>query len=549
MLLLNWSAPAAIGQKAQEQQGLAFTQTVCASGSNLGILLCPVFHYKRHQKHMLEHVLLKSLASRGVDVDDPAMLLFRKRADLRDNRPLVYPMRIVKPVTAEEVQDDSDMDDAEPNKKKPRRNARAAPGMAGFWANSTLSTCGRTQEAEQVPNAKLKMAEDLSDAALPTTVDETSTPRGGKRFEQIGVDAATKLLDAILESDVQVPDNIGGILLVDLSVGVGDFFRAWLKKVNTMRCPLLYVGATASPSDAEWLQHVTVEEVGSQVLAGELVLPGFTPKPSDPPSDLVLAEPPLPTFNLCVGKGGSLVVAPAQVQIWGAHAKFGPEFQDKLKAIVDEFGEPAPESQTGPAAAAAGGNSEPSPKKPRTIPPLDLLQISDLPDTKLAECAVAGLKKELSGKVILRIAQDQSWLVLNPSQSALNLPAGTVLAGFGQGSFKHIPRTADGKPGVKPEGEKLILFDLQDSASSVLQAGKLTTVGALVAGCQAARPQAEVCYHKMINESSAGLSSPPDDEDPLEDELGGASGGGPDPIRAASVARSLNKGTRGASNL
>ena len=68
--VLNWSAPAVHSQLAQEAQACCFAHTVSDSFCNLAVLLCPVFHYKKHQMQVLEHFLLKSLACRDVDLVD-----------------------------------------------------------------------------------------------------------------------------------------------------------------------------------------------------------------------------------------------------------------------------------------------------------------------------------------------------------------------------------------------------------------------------------------------------------------------------------------------
>ena len=108
MSILNWSAPATQSDKAQEAQGTVFAQLVGQSPENIGLLLCPVFHYKRNQIFSLEHCMVKGLASRGVEVDCQASLIYKDKTDLRDGRPLVYPLRVVRPLTACLVEDEGD---------------------------------------------------------------------------------------------------------------------------------------------------------------------------------------------------------------------------------------------------------------------------------------------------------------------------------------------------------------------------------------------------------------------------------------------------------
>ena len=152
LAFLNWSAPASHSQSSQEAEATCFCHLVAEQPQNLGILLSPVFHYKVHQKHALEHFLLKALSSKGVDVDTPAALMFRDRKDSRDQRPLLYPLRIVRPfVEAAAVLGD----DMEENTRK----VKAHPAVR-FWENSRLLRTGRTEESEQLPNQALKFIED-----------------------------------------------------------------------------------------------------------------------------------------------------------------------------------------------------------------------------------------------------------------------------------------------------------------------------------------------------------------------------------------------------
>lgn len=152
MAFLNWSAPASHSQSSQEAEATCFCHLVAEQPQNLGILLSPVFHYKVHQKHALEHFLLKALSSKGVDVDTPAALMFRDRKDSRDQRPLLYPLRIVRPfVESAVLEGDGD----ETNKK-----VKVHPAVR-FWENSRLMRTGRTEDAEQLPNQALKFIEDL----------------------------------------------------------------------------------------------------------------------------------------------------------------------------------------------------------------------------------------------------------------------------------------------------------------------------------------------------------------------------------------------------
>ena len=160
LCLLNWSAPAAHSQNSQTAESTLFCQLVAEQPQNVGLLLSPVFHYKVHQRHALEHFLLKSLSSRGVDVDFQAALCFKDRKDVRDQRPLLYPLRVVRPYV-EAAAMDVDDDGAAKSKVKPH------PGVQ-FWQGSRLMRTGRTEDAEQVPNVALKVIEDRAKICVST---------------------------------------------------------------------------------------------------------------------------------------------------------------------------------------------------------------------------------------------------------------------------------------------------------------------------------------------------------------------------------------------
>ena len=98
-----------------------------------------------NQMFFLGHCMVKVLASRGVDVDCQASFLFKDKTDARDARPLVYPLRIVRPLTACIVVDDDDSAKVE---------KKAGPGS--FWFTAPLMRNPRTSEAKQVPCKKLR---------------------------------------------------------------------------------------------------------------------------------------------------------------------------------------------------------------------------------------------------------------------------------------------------------------------------------------------------------------------------------------------------------
>ena len=125
-----------------------------------------------------------------------------------------------------------------------------------------------------MPATKLKIVEDLSEAAVPASTDLDGSVRGGRRFEQIGPSASCKLLEPLLENEL--PANISGLLVMDLSLSVGDLFWAWLERAKAMKCPVLYVAASADSTAVQWVHYAIQHELTEKLLSGKVTLPGST---------------------------------------------------------------------------------------------------------------------------------------------------------------------------------------------------------------------------------------------------------------------------------
>lgn len=335
---------------------------------------------------------------------------------------------------------------------------------------------------------------DLSDTALPLTTDDYASVRGGKRFEQIGVSAALKLLESLVDKDL--PNGTHAVVLVDLALGVGDMFWAWLERCKALRFPLFFLGATSDPMTLEWSQHHCLEELSEKLLSEDLKLPGFTPKSTEPPADVLLSAPPVPQLNLCTVRPGPTIAIPEKVIAeWSTNPNHGIEFQNLLKEMVEEFGEPKPANQT---KATGDGQQEPSPKKRRLTEPLETVPVEKMPDTKLVEAAVNGLKKDLAGKITLRIDGSQGWWLVNVSQTSCTIAAGTVVAGFGTGNFHHQPRK--GQEVAEVDNEKLLLCDMS-VAESILMNGKLENLSEVLHAKELQKGKAEICYHAVTQKA------------------------------------------------
>ena len=69
---------------------------VHAHSKNAGLLLVPVWARKRSQLYHNQDTMLRSLGMNTCDLSQQASLLFNKQVDVREQRPLNYPVRIIK---------------------------------------------------------------------------------------------------------------------------------------------------------------------------------------------------------------------------------------------------------------------------------------------------------------------------------------------------------------------------------------------------------------------------------------------------------------------
>ena len=98
--------------------------------------------------------------------------------DARDERPMIYPGRLLLP--------------AAPEKEK-----------KAFWKKSALFTDGRTAAANQMPGKEMRQVERVGEGLLPGTTDADTSVRGALKTAQMGPDAASKILKLVVETRQQ----------------------------------------------------------------------------------------------------------------------------------------------------------------------------------------------------------------------------------------------------------------------------------------------------------------------------------------------------------
>ena len=94
--------------------------------------------------------------------------------DLRDDRPLIYPGRLLLPSVVS------------PQKM--------------FWKKAALFTDGRTQLATQLSGREMRTVEKVGQSQLPQSTDADNSVRGALKTAQIGPDAASKMMKLLTET-------------------------------------------------------------------------------------------------------------------------------------------------------------------------------------------------------------------------------------------------------------------------------------------------------------------------------------------------------------
>lgn len=314
IIFLNWCCPSSISSSEYTAQANFLASVLHSGDRNIGMLMQPVWVYKRGSLWMAEAQALKTLANKGVHVDKTFNVLLKNKKDERDNRPMCYPGRLL-------LADHVKANDC-------------------FWRKSTLWNENATERAEQLQPKDMKRIEDLDPEALPSSIDSTDGVHGAKKFEQMGDNAMNKLLASMLDK-VEFKER-SAIVICDLSPGVGDMFQGYMQIRAAGNQNLYYYGVCSTGVHKDWCTKTWTQAIADQLKDKTLKLPGVTPKPDDPPDTVMEAAPPRPTLNLLTwqcdvenqpGRPSGVSIPKALMDQWYHHQTFG----EKFKSIADDI--------------------------------------------------------------------------------------------------------------------------------------------------------------------------------------------------------------------
>ena len=111
-------------------------------------------------------------------------------------------------------------------------------------------------------------------------MDDSSvcTVQGAKRFEQIGPDAADKLLDGIVAGSEAVKGR-SAVIVVDVHVGVGNMFDGFVLRRRGSTVPYFYFGAGEDTTTLEWMRKMKRDELAELFGDDKIVVPGHVKAP------------------------------------------------------------------------------------------------------------------------------------------------------------------------------------------------------------------------------------------------------------------------------
>lgn len=207
------------------------------------------------------------------------------------------------------------------------------------WRAAPLMTKPLVEESQLTLTRDLLVIEDISPDSLPNTTYLETRVNPPEKHQQIGLDAARKILRGFLHGLEPPSAGRAAVLVVDLSIHTCEMLKASTLDhlLATSGMPTYYLGFAGGEDKVEWAtQHFETWMLdGSVPVPKSMVLPE-----ANLPADMVEAAPPQPQMNVLTWcktvkyQGlATLKVPPAILQKYHDHSRFGSEFQALLEQI------------------------------------------------------------------------------------------------------------------------------------------------------------------------------------------------------------------------
>ena len=481
--ILNWSSMALFTEAHKRAQSELFGMLVNtdATRGSIGLAVMPMIGSAHGGDHgQLWRTTSKAhetLYGCSVNPDRYFMVQYDRKTDERSNRPL-----LMKVVTATPL------------------NGDLTKRTLASWKSAPCMTKQVTDIAHMVKTSDMVWPSACADTSLPDTTEESVTRHAVHTYAQLGVDAAEKILDMLIDvpTVALLHEQRKHIVVVDLTLGSSlDFARAMLKKLP--HSDVSYVGFADDEEQRGFTEEFLQQECTEQLKGGSKCIPGFTPPPEAMPSSMAVGLPPKPTMNVLTysdkksNLGGVLQVETLQLpekymKTYHDHPTYGAEFRSwyaKMQKTMYLDRKADTTSDTPPVLRPAPPpEGEPNPKRLKTDITETVISNDELRSstTFIHEIAIP------KTKAVLLLAPGHVFYINNPSERELQLQPGLAIAEFFKGKWTNAadPQKAS------------IQFVLQDSRDHVKLGQSFKPVDELLAERKKIKfDEAKIRYHDM----------------------------------------------------
>ncbi len=137
---------------------------------NIGIVLMPQHTYKKGQLWRLEGTALQLFKQANCNTDRTVAASFEVCQDPRDERPMIYTIRIMSPI----------------------RNTPTKPkfmSKQSLWSTSSLLLSGLVADIPRIKTKDMVEIECLGENALPTDIELDTHMSQSEKYQQLGSNA------------------------------------------------------------------------------------------------------------------------------------------------------------------------------------------------------------------------------------------------------------------------------------------------------------------------------------------------------------------------
>jgi hypothetical protein len=180
------------------------------------------------------------------------------------------------------------------------------------------------------PRSKdLVVMDDPNLDALPPSIEVYDNPHTTEKHAQLGYQACGKILSACL-NDLASGDGRYAVLLVDLSVHVGDMIKAVAETAFSR--PLMCVGLCEGADHKDFVQAEIMHFLKIKLLTDDgFKIPGFTIPPKDVPLDEISV--PTPALTALGWRCNNIVMKDSDRNTWSLHDTFQAQFDELVTAM------------------------------------------------------------------------------------------------------------------------------------------------------------------------------------------------------------------------